>query len=298
MHLCVLNCDGPFLRDWEVSFWMYSSFVLCSFEKSSSSVWWRARRMSRATASFLALAWSESSQRERVAFCASDRERWVRTWVCCWGWVGLWLVWVAGSSSAWGGGEIEGEAMRGMGEWASCNSEWHGVWWHMHMLVDQQSTFNKHCAFPLSSTTTSLPSPLLHTLILCYFVPCIVSGLHYVLSCHYHLLVDKPHTQSPTARRFKSPYIKHSKCFISSCSCLTLLPQRPHLPRILLWRKPPMRRTISCKRTFIKPSPLSQTGTLLKVASRGTDEARVCREWATRDKGLKRCKGLKSEVSN
>ena len=37
---------------------------------------------------------------------------------------------------------------------------------------------------------------------------------------------------------------------------------------------------------------------LLKVVSRGTDEARVCREWATRDKGLKRCKALKSEVSN
>jgi len=39
-------------------------------------------------------------------------------------------------------------------------------------------------------------------------------------------------------------------------------------------------------------------GWMLKVASSGTDEARRCQEWATRDKGLKRCKGLKSEVSN
>ena len=96
--------------DWEVSFWMYSSFVLWTLEKSSSSAWWRERRVSRAVASSLAFSWSAVWRMARVAFWASDKEGRERTHVFCWNWEGLRPACVEGSSTGVGDGERE--AMR------------------------------------------------------------------------------------------------------------------------------------------------------------------------------------------
>ena len=148
---------------------MWSSFVLCSLEKISSSSRCRVRRVSRAVVISSAFSWSAMCRRARVAFWASDKEGRERTRVSCWACVGLRPAWVEGSST-WviTSGNGEGEAMRAMAltvEWAWALSVYAQrstrVWSRCWLEINYQhsstiASLRPYPVTPLSSTHCAL----------------------------------------------------------------------------------------------------------------------------------------------
>ena len=167
-----------------MSFWMYSCFVLWLFAKSSSSVRWRVRRISRSLASSSAVSWSAARRRACVAFCAFDKEGRDSTRDFCWGWEGLRPACVKGFSS---GGGANGEADREAIQWGVNERHNLGVQracakWGSSRVVCWTIN-NQQCQW--SRRVTSLPSTIAQL--------CTVSGQSVIfLSLHLPFFQDHP----------------------------------------------------------------------------------------------------------